>query len=71
MNTFTKKSQFTESAEFIRDNSELLVKDNCVIHSDVLYEKLEGSYRFFFNCDDYDYLVDNQELVRELNNRFN
>ena len=71
MNTFTNKSHFTESPEYIRDNSELLDKSNCVIHNNVLYERLEGSYRFFFHCDDYDYLVDNEELVKELNNRIN
>jgi len=64
MNVYTSKEQFTEDAEFILENCELLVKSCCVIYEGVLYELLgidspnEHNYRFFFNCDDYDYLED-------------
>ena len=73
MNTFTKKIEFVQDAQFILDNSTLLIKEDCVIHNNVLYERLgthEHSYRFFFQCEDYDYLVDNPELVAELNTRY-
>lgn len=69
MNSFTNKLQFTESAQYILDNSDLLIKSDCKIINDVLYEKLDDSdeekYRFFFCCDDYDYVVD-QDMIEVL-----
>ena len=65
MNHYTKKEQFMESADYILNNSDLLIKGDCVIHNDVLYEKLEDdTFRFFFSIDDYDYL-EYQELTKE------
>jgi hypothetical protein len=65
MNTFTKTEMFTEDALFILDNSDLLIKSDCVILDNVLYERLSQSeYRFFFNTDDYDYLVNEQVIAR-------
>ena len=66
MNKYTSKSQFLEDAQFILDNSDLLIKSDCMIVDDVLYERLEESeYRFFFSCDDYDYLED-EEMIKRL-----
>lgn len=70
MNSYTKKSQFKEDPKFIRDNSDLLIKENCLIVDNVLYERLydhysDERYRFFFSCDDYDYLED-QEMIDRL-----
>ena len=72
MNTFTDKSEFTETAQHILDNSDLLIKSDCMIVDDVLYEQLghmedgseEPGYRFFFNTDDYDYLEDATMIAR-------
>lgn len=70
-----------EDAQFILDNSELLIKSDCKIVDGVLYEKLDSdtalymklefkhNYRFFFNCDDYDYVVDS-ELEARLDSLF-
>ena len=71
MNIYTDKSQFTESPDYILENSNLLIPNDCTIHNGVLYERLtnEDSYRFFFNCDDYDYVEDN-ELEMELDGVF-
>jgi len=71
MNIFTDKGQFTESPEYIFDNCSLLLKEACIVHNDILYEKLDnqGLYRFFFNCDDYDYLT-NDDVIEELNKLF-
>ena len=57
------------SAEFILNNSDLLIKEDCVIIDGVLYERCkpqradDGSwlyendcYRYFIDVDDYDYL---------------
>jgi len=67
MNVFTKQEQFIESAQFILDNSKLLIKSDCKIVNDVLYEKLgKSEYRFFFSVDDYDYL-ENQAMIDKLN----
>lgn len=78
MNTFTNKADFIEDAQFILDNSELLIKSDCRIVDGVLYERLGLSnigneptgYRFFFSCDDYDYL-ENDEMVAKLDVLFN
>lgn len=69
MNSYTDKSQFVEDAQFILDNSDLLIKSDCMIVDDVLYERLDEDkdheYRFFFSCDDYDYL-ENLEMSDRL-----
>ena len=72
MNSFTDKSLFTEDPQYILDNSDLLIKSDCKIFADVLYEKLDENeelpverYRFFFNCDDYDYVVD-EDMIKTL-----
>lgn len=72
MNSFTDKSQFNESAQSILSYSELLVEGDCIVVGDVVYElcREENCYRFFFNSDDYDYLVDNSALLSELNTFF-
>ena len=77
MNSYTDKSQFLEDAQFILDTSDLLIKENCLIVDDVLYERLEDddnrnsneNYRFFFECGDYDYL-DDQDMIDRLNQMF-
>ena len=71
MNTFTNKDHFTESPEYILKNCDLLIPNNCIIYEGVLYERLydehtDHMYRFFFCCDDYDYL-ENTTLERLLN----
>ncbi len=64
MNKHTKREQFTENAQYILKHCDLLIKKDCIIVDDVLYERLgrlKGEppvIRFFFNCDDYDYLED-------------
>jgi hypothetical protein len=73
MNTFTNLNDFIDDAQFILNNSKLLIKNKCVIHNDVLYEKLDDhhhTYRFFFSIDDYDYL-ENQQVIDELNTSYN
>ena len=66
MNKYTKKSDFVETAEHILDHSDLLIKSDCVIVDEVLYERLGPSeYRFFFAVDDYDYL-ENEDKIKEL-----
>jgi hypothetical protein len=68
MNIFTDKNEFTESAQHILDNSDLLIKADCVIIDDVLYERCENNeYRFFFSTDDYDYLENRDDLVKKIN----
>lgn len=69
MNSYTKKDMFTENSLYILDNCDLLIRDNCIIFNDVLYEKLDNEYRFFFNCHDYDYL-ENKEVIEQLNSLF-
>jgi hypothetical protein len=70
MNKYTDKSHFTESAEHILENSELLIQADCIILDDVLYERLaKGKYRFFFSTDDYDYLED-EEMISVLDKIF-
>jgi hypothetical protein len=83
VNTFTTKEQFTESAEYILENSTLLIEKDCRILNGVLYERIDGGvivvengwfapshkYRFFFNCDDYDYL-ENDSVEAELEKLF-
>jgi hypothetical protein len=68
MNTYTKRSMFTESAQHILANCILLEDYNCVILNDVLYERLDNyidhKYRFFFNTDDYDYLENNAVIAQ-------
>ena len=56
------------SAEFILNNSDLLIKSDCVIIDGVLYERCADTkldeffgsncdiYRYFIDVDDYDYL---------------
>lgn len=68
MNTYTKRSDITESSDYILNNCDLLCRENCVVVDDVVYEYCKdiSAYRFFFNCDDYDYLEDNNELVAKL-----
>jgi len=66
MNKYTKRSQFIEKAEDILNTSDLLIKSDCKIVDDVLYEKIdeEHKYRFFFSSDDYDYLEDEEMIAR-------
>lgn len=64
MNKYTNKSHFTQKPDDILAACDLLTKENCVIVNNILYEKLDETnpakhkYRFFFSCDDYDYLED-------------
>lgn len=73
MNSFTKKSMFKTDARTILEQSEILIKSDCVIYNDVLYERIHEhpthNYRFFFDVDDYDYL-ENDELEKELDELF-
>lgn len=70
MNKYTNLSNFIESASYILENSELLIKENCVILDDILYERLNNNhYRFFFSVDDYDYL-ENEQYILRLNSMF-
>lgn len=67
MNKYTNKADFVEKAEDILDTSDLLIKSDCKIVDDVLYEKIDESehkYRFFFSSDDYDYLEDEEMIAR-------
>ena len=67
-----------QTAEYILEHSELLIKSDCVIIDDVLYEHCTVDnqlystecFRFFISEDDYDYVTD-QKLVTLLNNHFN
>lgn len=74
MNSYTDSTQFIETAQHILDNSNLLIKAECMIVDNVLYERLEQhtdedmsslKYRFFFSTDDYDYLED-QSFIDKL-----
>ena len=79
MNTYTNRSDFTESAQHILDHSDLLIKSDCCIIDDVLYERCladdklysETQYRFFFNSDDYDYVENNKELTDKIDSLLN
>lgn len=70
MNSFTKSSQFLESAGHIMAYSDLIDMANTVVHDGVVYEYCghpDNVWRFYFSEDDYDYLVDNAELLALLN----
>lgn len=41
MNTYTNRAQFDMSADMIMSHCELLIKENCIVIDDVVYEKLE------------------------------
>lgn len=76
MNRFTKKKQFLHTANYILNNSDLLVKEDCMIVDGVLYERLtdspaknEENYRFYFSTDDYDYLQ-SKKMVKILDKLF-
>jgi hypothetical protein len=66
-----------EDAQFILDNSDLLIKSDCKIVDDVLYENCkqddklycEQCYRYFITTDDYDYIED-AETIAKLNELF-
>lgn len=76
MNSFTERTQFDESAQSILKRSGLLRQEDCVVLTvgsmQVVYELVreEMVYRFFFNSDDYDYLVDNKQVLMQLNRHF-
>lgn len=73
------------TAEFILNNSDLLVKEDCVIIDGVLYEYCRASalyptacYRYFMDVDDYDYLErgldwrpEDADMIERLNKHFN
>ena len=70
MNSFTKPSHFLQSADYILQHSDLLHRPSTVVHDGVVYEYCghpDNVWRFFFSEDDYDYLVDNAELLATLN----
>jgi hypothetical protein len=54
------------NAQQVLESSTILVPNNCRIVGGVLFELLfdaEYKYRFFFNADDYDYVVDPPEIA--------
>lgn len=62
MNHFTALDQFKKSPDFILKNSDLLDPKDCKIVNNVLYERADMKpsgyiYRFYFDVDDYDYVV--------------
>ena len=69
------------TAEEILNKSELLVKSNCIIVDDVLYERLQDAslneffsgccdvFRFFISDDHYDY-VEDEHLLEMLAKHF-
>lgn len=67
----------SDTAEYILNNSDLLIKADCVIIDDVLYEHcrvdhklyVEECYRYFISVDDYDY-VEDTELIKKLDSHF-
>ena len=70
MNSYTKPSSFVESADYILNNSSLLIKKDCISYDGVLYERIgKSQYRFFFSEDDYDYL-ENTTLIATLDKVF-
>jgi len=72
MNRYTKMSMFRCESGKILNESELLIRENCIVYNDIVYERLSESthkYRFFFDVDDYDYL-ENEELEKVLNELF-
>ncbi len=60
-----------ESAEYILNNSDLLIRTDCKIVNNILYERLrygpdgseEHDYRSFISCDDYDYVEDPETIA--------
>lgn len=55
----------------ILNSSTLLVKEDCMIISGMVYERVSSNvYRVFFSEDDYDYIEDDG-AVRHLNKLFN
>ena len=77
MNKYTNKADFTESADSILDNCDLLIRTDCLVVDDIVYERLVYTndpdslhrYRFFFNSDDYDY-VEDAECIAKLDRLF-
>lgn len=68
-----KKSESDESAQYILDNCDLLIREDCLIVDNVLYEKIneeDYKYRVFFNTQDYDYVKSNV-IERKLKKRLN
>ena len=72
----------TVSAEFILNNSDLLIKSDCVIIDGVLYEHCKADklfpqecYRYFLDVDHYDYLdpdfrPEDAQKIERLDNHF-
>ena len=60
------------TAQFILDNSELLIKSDCIIVDDVVYEYCradnnlyhEETIRYFIDEDDYDYIEDKEQYEK-------
>ena len=60
------------TAQYILDHSDLLIKEDCVIIDDVLYEYCrkddvlydEECYRYFIDTDDYDYVEDKAVIAK-------
>jgi hypothetical protein len=65
-----------QTAEYILEHSDLLIKSNCKIVDDVLYERLSDAhldeffrhncdiFRFFISTDHYDYVEDDAAVAR-------
>lgn len=77
MSNLIMKAHDFEDAQYILDNSDLLIQDDCKIIDDVLYEKCikddklydETCYRYFITADDYDY-VEDKEMIAKLDALF-
>ena len=59
----------TSADEILRD-SDLLIKEDCKVYEDLVFEKInqeDHKYRVFIDVDDYDY-VEDEELIKKLDN---
>lgn len=73
----TKKERVAINAQYILDNCELLIKSDCIVVDDIVYEYCrvdnnlydEEAIRYFVNEDEYDYIED-EEIYAKLRAMF-
>ena len=72
MNLYTKRERITESADLILAHSDLLIKADCIVIDNIVYERCTeniNEYRFYFSADSYDY-VDDVDMIAALDTIF-